>query len=58
MQFDQCTEVVKEVKNLKGFSNNTDALVAISGLCQVEGTNRNSGGRVVYTYKKYYFKWQ
>lgn len=50
MTTDQCKKVIDSIIKKFKLENTTQAMILISGLCQVGGTNRNAGGKVTYTY--------
>jgi hypothetical protein len=51
MSEDECKKIIGAVKVRGGFESDTQALIAISGLCQLDATNRNAGRSISFTYK-------
>jgi hypothetical protein len=51
MSEDECKKIIEQTKIKYGFETSTQTLIAISGLCQLGGTNRGSGRSISYNYK-------
>jgi hypothetical protein len=50
MTQDQCDNIVQNLTLSKKFKNDNDTMTAISGLCQIGGTNRAASAKVTFTY--------
>jgi hypothetical protein len=51
MSEEECKKIITSIKVCGGFESDTQALIAIAGLCQLGSTNRNAGRLITYTYK-------
>jgi hypothetical protein len=51
MSEDECKKIISAVKTRGTFDSDSQALIAITGLCQLGATNRNAGRSISYTYK-------
>jgi hypothetical protein len=51
MSEDEVKKIIEQTKIKGGFENLTQALIAVSGLCQLGATNKGSSRSITYTYK-------